>query len=81
MLATNMHTAEVCLALKHFHENGVVYRDLKLDNILLTLNGHIKITDYGLCKDHAGVCLNRVLSRNGEKRSAVVYGTYLLYSA
>jgi serine/threonine protein kinase len=41
----------VCLALKYFHENGVVYRDLKLDNILLTLDGHIKIADYGLCKE------------------------------
>ncbi|KAI9728187.1 MAG: Serine/threonine kinase [Chrysothrix sp. TS-e1954] len=44
------YASEVCLALKYFHENGVVYRDLKLDNILLTLDGHIKIADYGLCK-------------------------------
>jgi len=41
----------VCLALKYFHENGVIYRDLKLDNILLTLDGHIKVADYGLCKE------------------------------
>ncbi|KAG0282178.1 Serine/threonine kinase [Linnemannia gamsii] len=43
---------EVLLALQYFHENDIVYRDLKLDNILLSLDGHIKIGDYGLCKEN-----------------------------
>ncbi|THH31172.1 hypothetical protein EUX98_g3004 [Antrodiella citrinella] len=45
------YAAEVLLALEYFHANGIVYRDLKLDNILLTLDGHVKVADYGLCKE------------------------------
>lgn len=46
------YACEVLLGLKYFHDNGIVYRDLKLDNILLTVTGHIKIGDYGLCKEN-----------------------------
>ncbi|KAK2459676.1 hypothetical protein APHAL10511_008321 [Amanita phalloides] len=45
------YASEVLLALEYFHQNGIVYRDLKLDNILLTLDGHVKVADYGLCKE------------------------------
>jgi len=46
------YSCEVLLALEYLHKNNIVYRDLKLDNILLTEEGHIKITDYGLCKEN-----------------------------
>ncbi|KAF9108200.1 Serine/threonine kinase [Mortierella sp. GBA35] len=45
------YACQVLLALEYFHKNNIIYRDLKLDNILLALDGHIKIADYGLCKE------------------------------
>ncbi|KXN88120.1 Protein kinase C-like protein, partial [Leucoagaricus sp. SymC.cos] len=45
------YASEVLLALEYFHANDIIYRDLKLDNILLTLDGHVKVADYGLCKE------------------------------
>ncbi|TFL03230.1 hypothetical protein BDV98DRAFT_565592 [Pterulicium gracile] len=45
------YACEVLLALEYFHANGIIYRDLKLDNILLTLDGHVRVADYGLCKE------------------------------
>ena len=45
------YAAEVLLALEYFHKHGIIYRDLKLDNIMLTLDGHVKIADYVLCMD------------------------------
>uniref|UniRef100_K3W9T5 non-specific serine/threonine protein kinase n=1 Tax=Globisporangium ultimum (strain ATCC 200006 / CBS 805.95 / DAOM BR144) TaxID=431595 RepID=K3W9T5_GLOUD len=48
---TKFYVAEIVQALEYMHTKHVIHRDLKPDNLLLSEDGHLKVTDFGTAKD------------------------------
>lgn len=44
------YVAEICLALEHLHMHDTIHRDVKLENVLIASDGHVKLADFGIAK-------------------------------
>jgi len=48
------YVAEIVVGLEYLHAKGIIYRDLKPENLLLSADGHIIMTDFGISKEGLG---------------------------
>jgi len=79
--------AELVLSIEHLHNLDIIYRDLKPENILIDSEGHIRLTDFGLAKEHVShskiaksfcgspaYLAPEMVNRIGVGKSADIYG-------
>ena len=70
------YISELVCAVESVHKMGFIHRDIKPDNILIDRDGHIKLTDFGLCTGFRWTHNSKYYQRNGD-HSRQVNGDFI----
>lgn len=62
---SRFYLAEIVLAVEKMHKSGIIYRDLKPQNILIDQSGHVKIIDFGFAKKMNNIKQDRTYTNCG----------------
>lgn len=60
------YISELVCAVESVHKMGFIHRDIKPDNILIDRDGHIKLTDFGLCTGFRWTHNSKYYQKNGD---------------
>lgn len=72
---TRFYIAETVLAIETIHSHNYIHRDIKPDNLLLDRHGHLKLSDFGLCKPVDVSSLTTLYENEEMKPAPEVEGT------